>query len=144
MAERFFKVLAADGQVYIEKHDFGHDDPVVAADLPGYDDTATIVAETTREPEEFEVVEDDGSITENVVAREDTRAGREHIRLIRLIKASEAAVILSGVQLTEGILYRESQAIGVPLQQLAQQVMDRVQPFYQKEIQRRKNKLGIP
>lgn len=145
MADRYFKILAPNGDIYIEKYDLGHTDPVTdASEIPGYDNTYTVVAETSREPAEFETVEDDGSITEDVAMREDTRAGREHIRMIRLIKAAEAAVILSGVPLTEGILFREAQAIGVPLPQLAQQVMDAVQPFYVKEIQRRRNKLGIP
>lgn len=65
-----------------------------------------------------------------------------HMASVHAQKALEATMILSGYDLTAGLLAAEAEALGIPLKDLAQQVHERRADERAFEIQRRIFKKG--
>lgn len=116
---------------------------VSAEALPGYPG-AVVLAELDRMPGEYETVDEaSGQIVEDAPRKADGTAGREHIKALRLVKMVEASVILSGHDLTAGMIAEEAALRGVTTQQLAQRVMDNTAAMRARELQRIAEKNGI-
>lgn len=60
-----------------------------------------------------------------------------HIDVAHTLKMLEAAIILSGVRLTHGLLHEEAVALGVPVNDLAEQVASKSKNFRTLEVNRR-------
>jgi hypothetical protein len=66
----------------------------------------------------------------------------EHRSEVHMIKAVEAAVVLSGIALSQGFLAEEAKALGVNIEVLAQKVHDQREPQREAEVRRRVRKSG--
>ena len=111
--------------------------------LEGFDlDEWELVGEAEGDPEElndFENVTGAGR-QRDVHAETDSLYGPEAISKAHTLKALEAAMVLSGVNLTCGILVEEAQALGMPLIELAEAVHDKAKSFREAEVTRREIK----
>lgn len=75
--------------------------------------------------------------------RNTSRAHGAHVAKMHTLKALEAAVILSGVPLTQGVLVEEAAALGLELTELAQLVAEKARAERELEVARRVYKTGI-
>ena len=66
--------------------------------------------------------------------------GRNHLNSVHIQKALEATFILSGYELTAGLLAEEARALGISLQELAQTVRNHRVPEREFEVERRVRK----
>lgn len=124
--------------MYIIRNEAG--ETSVVNDLDGYDGWE-VIAEDVAEPVEHEEWDEvEGAWKLNALVKADTDAGAEHIAKAHTLKQLEAAVVLSGVSLTHGILFEEAAALGVPLSELAQNVSDNAAAFRAAEVARRETK----
>jgi hypothetical protein len=67
----------------------------------------------------------------------------EHIASVHAQKALEAAIILSGVTLTHGLLAAEAEALGIKIEDLAEQVAAKRRQERELEVARRLAKAKI-
>lgn len=72
----------------------------------------------------------------------DFNLGPEHKAKAHMQKVMEAKLLQIGLEV-DGLLKKESEAIGVPLQELADTVLARNEVFEQTEISRREIKKGV-
>lgn len=113
--------------------------------LPGYP-AAVVLAELPRFPDEYEFADPvSGAITLDTARKADGEAGERHIELAHLRKSIEAAIIASGVRLTEGLLVAEAALRGFTLDQMAAMVLAEAATDTQAELDRiaAKNDLAI-
>jgi len=106
------------------------------ATLDGYDPDLFDIVELGREPGEFDDVVG-GVLVTNAKRQADALAGPEHIAEAHMQKRIEAALIASGVPLTKGLLFEEANALGVPLESLAAEVMTKSAEFAAVELTRK-------
>jgi hypothetical protein len=67
----------------------------------------------------------------------------EHIASVHAQKALEAAIILSGITLTHGLLAAEAEALGIKIEDLAEQVAEHRKKERELEVARRLAKTRI-
>lgn len=72
----------------------------------------------------------------------DAMVGASHIPTAHIMKAVEAAVILSGVTLDHGLLAEEAQATGISLIELAEAAYSHAGEFRARELARRVAKVN--
>jgi hypothetical protein len=85
-----------------------------------------------------------GSATEADVADDPALlVPPEHIASVHLQKAVEASLILSGVTLTHGLLAAEAEALGIKIEDLAEQVAAKREQERELEVARRLAKAKI-
>lgn len=105
--------------------------------LDGYDG-CEVVTEHDRAPEEHEEWDHAaGAWKINQLRKADTDFGAAHIDKAHSAKQLEAAMVLSGVTLTHGLLAEEAAALGVSVEEIAQAVHDRAAEFRASEVSRR-------
>ena len=111
--------------------------------LEGFDlEEWDLIGEDEGDPEDlldFEDVTEAGR-TRDMRAATDSHYGREAIDKAHAQKALEAAMVLSGVNLTCGILVEEAEAIGMTLHDLAALVHEKTREFREAEVARREIK----
>lgn len=78
----------------------------------------------------------------DLAALADELVSPGHIERAHLIKQIEAALVLSGIALTHGLLAEEAAMTGVTIADLARQVEDRTADFRERETARRMMKQG--
>lgn len=93
---------------------------VLESALPGYDGAVLLEQMASLPPDAIE-----------------NMASEQHLRKMHAVKIAEAGMVLSGFDLTAGLLFAESQALGISLIQLATRVMAEFQPELDYEIDRR-------
>lgn len=74
--------------------------------------------------------------------RADASVPADHVPTAHIMKAVEAAVILSGVTLDHGLLAEESEATGVSLIDLAEAAHSHAATFREREVARRVAKVS--
>jgi len=77
----------------------------------------------------------------NEEVQADLEVSREHIETVHLLKTVEAAVILSGVMLSHGLLAEEAEATGIPILTLAGMVAAKGEEMRARERVRREKKV---
>lgn len=108
----------------------------IVATLDGYDPDLFDIVELGREPGEFDNVVG-GVLVTNAKRQADALAGPEHIAEAHMQKRVEAILIGSGIALTKGLLFEEANALNVPLESLAAEVMTKSAEFSAVELARK-------
>lgn len=79
----------------------------------------------------------DGAWVTDTKGKADAKAGPEHIAEAHIQKRVEAILIGSGIALTKGLLFEEANALNVPLESLAAEVMTKSAEFSAVELARK-------
>lgn len=139
MAKRYFLLKHPEtGELYSVTHETkSRGKP---RSIPGHDGWK-VLAELEALPGEFDIVQEDGSIVRDFEREADVMAGTAHIIAAHAQKGLEAALILSGYDLTVGLIADEAKAIGSETKALARRVMEKSADFRAAEIARRKAKI---
>lgn len=124
MAQTYYVMRQPDGEIITVSSKAGHGD-------------CEEIGTTTKIPGPYDTwVPGTGWVTD-IEAEADGEVGPSHIAEMHALKAAEAAMIASGVELTHGILVEEAAATGQPLAELAEQVLEHEKAAREREVARR-------
>ena len=93
-----------------------------------------------RLPTSGEYISENGLIVYSPALKIDSEFSKDYLNRIHAIKAFEAAVIMSGVELSYGLLVEESKSLNIPLLTLAEIVYAKSENERNAEVSRRMHK----
>ena len=115
----------------------------MVSSLDGYQDW-TVLNEDVDEPAEHDIWDETTNEWKlNIVAKVDTDAGVAHIEWVHQLKQLEAAVILSGTELTHGLLVDEAIIRNLTLQEMAELVYSKSADRRHQELTRMSEKYNV-